>query len=88
MLFVSVGHSFEYSLMIICLSTKGAKLVPTTKRCPKSKTLRMTRMLNVDEKARALQRASGFKTESPCFKVVLQPSYICRGCKMVSFHDI
>ncbi|KAG6725039.1 hypothetical protein I3842_02G013200 [Carya illinoinensis] len=60
----------------------GAKLVPTTKRCPKSKTLRMTRMLNVDEKARALQRASGFKTESPCFKVVLQPSYICRGCKM------
>lgn len=87
MLSVSVGHSFEHSLMIICLSAKGSKPVPTTKRCPKSKTLRMTRMLNVDEKARALQRANGFRPESPYFKVVLQPSYLCRGCKMVSFHD-
>ncbi|XP_035539099.1 putative B3 domain-containing protein Os03g0621600 isoform X2 [Juglans regia] len=64
------------------LDAKGSKPVPTTKRCPKSKTLRMTRMLNVNEKARALQRASGFRPESPYFKVVLQPSYLCRGCKM------
>ncbi|KAB1222702.1 B3 domain-containing protein REM19 [Morella rubra] len=54
----------------------------TTKRSPKSVIRRRIQTLTVNEKARALQKARGFKPEHPSFVVVMQPSYVYFGCHL------
>ena len=54
-----------------------------TKQRLKSKAVRMIQPLNNNEVARALQRARAFKPKNPCFKVVIQQSYLDRN--LVSF---
>ncbi|KAG6663231.1 B3 domain-containing transcription factor VRN1-like isoform X1 [Carya illinoinensis] len=44
-------------------------------QCPKYNVPR-TRTMRVDEKTRALEKASGFKPENPYFVAVMQPSYV------------
>ncbi|KAB1204820.1 B3 domain-containing transcription factor VRN1 [Morella rubra] len=55
---------------------EGLEGISTTKQCPKFEVLRKTRTLTMDEKVRALQKASGFKAKNPSFMVVMQPSYV------------
>ncbi|KAB1204818.1 B3 domain-containing transcription factor VRN1 [Morella rubra] len=54
----------------------GLEGISTTKQCPKFEVLRRTRTLSMDEKARALQKARGFKAKNPSFMVVMQSSYV------------
>ncbi|XP_041002014.1 B3 domain-containing transcription factor VRN1-like isoform X1 [Juglans microcarpa x Juglans regia] len=54
---------------------EGAEGIFITEQCPKYNFLR-TRTMSVDEKTRALEKASGFKPENPYFVAVMQPSYV------------
>ncbi|XVF15647.1 hypothetical protein REPUB_Repub09cG0172500 [Reevesia pubescens] len=61
-------------------SMKGFGASSTRPRDPQTKGTRRTQPLRAAEKAKALQRASGFKSQNPFFIVAMQPSYVCHGC--------
>ncbi|KAJ4843259.1 hypothetical protein Tsubulata_009862 [Turnera subulata] len=62
-----------------CRSDAGSK--PTNKNQKPSKTESARTMFGVD-KARALSRASAFKSTNPFFKVVMQPSFVQDGYRL------
>ncbi|XVF59517.1 hypothetical protein PTKIN_Ptkin07bG0282200 [Pterospermum kingtungense] len=54
----------------------------STRRTTKSKHLGSLRPLTSHEKARAILKASDFKSENPFFKVVMQPAYLNDKCRL------
>ena len=59
----------------------GSPQHPKTRKSHKRKS----EALMGKDKAEALEKASGFKSKNPYFKVVMQPSFIIKGRYMVSF---
>ncbi|KAB1222800.1 B3 domain-containing protein REM19 [Morella rubra] len=70
---VNAPHFFKFN--------KGVGGMSTTKQSPKSAVIHT---LTVNEKARALQKASGFKPEIPYFVVIMQQSYLYFGWHLAS----
>lgn len=55
----------------------SAKPKPTVRRSGRSKTTRCVKPLEGKERNAAHQKARGFKSKHPFFKVVIQSSYAC-----------